>query len=107
MRMVEYPVEVGRLVKSTAGRDKGRHFVIMAIIDEQYVHIVDGDLRSKERPKKKKLRHLKLCPEVLCGIAGKLKEGARVFDAEIRSAIRAAVGESEAQKGEAACQKAT
>ena len=47
-----------------------------------------GDLRSKDRPKKKKLKHVKLCPEVLNGIAGKLKEGSRVFDAEIRSAIR-------------------
>jgi ribosomal protein L14E/L6E/L27E len=105
MRVVEYPVEVGRLVKSTAGRDKGRYFVIMDIIDDSYVHIVDGDLRSKDRPKRKKLRHVKLCPEVLNGIAGKLKEGARVFDAEIRSAIRACT--SEAQKGEATCQKPT
>lgn len=105
--MVEYPVEIGRLVKSAAGRDKGRYFVIIDIIDGQYVHIVDGDLRSKDRPKKKKLKHLKLCPEVLYGIAGKLKEGARVFDAEIRSAIRTSISESDAQKGEATCQKAT
>lgn len=105
--MVEYTVEVGRLVKSTAGRDKGRYFVIMDIIDGQYVHIVDGDLRSKDRPKKKKLRHLKLCSEVLSNIAGKLKEGARVFDAEIRSAIRTSINESDAKKGEATCQKAT
>lgn len=105
MRVVEYPVEIGRLVKSTAGRDKGRYFVITDIIDESYVHIVDGDLRSKDRPKKKKLRHVKLCSEVLTGIAGKLKGGARVFDAEIRSAIRASIGDSETQKGEATCQK--
>ena len=105
--MVEYPVEIGRLVKSAAGRDKGRYFVILDIIDENYVHIVDGDLRSKDRPKKKKLKHVKLCPEVLTGIAGKLKEGARVFDAELRSAIRASIGESDAQKGEVTCQKAT
>ncbi len=107
MRMVEYPAELGRLVKSVAGRDKGRYFVIMGIIDEQYVYIVDGDLRSKDRPKKKKLRHLKLCPEVLTGIAGKLKEGARIFDAELRSAIRTSISESEALKGEATCQKPT
>ena len=86
--MVEYPIETGRLVFSTAGRDKGKIFMIMDIIDEQYVYIVDGDLRTKDRPKKKKIKHLKLCPQVLTGIAGKLKEGAKVFDAEIRSAIR-------------------
>ncbi len=86
--MVEYPVEIGRLALSTAGRDKGRIFMILDIIDEQYVYIVDGELRTKERPKKKKLKHLKLYPEVLPVIVEKLKEGKKVFDAEIRSAIR-------------------
>lgn len=86
--MVEYAVEIGRLALSTAGRDKDKIFMILDIIDEQYVYIVDGDLRTKEKPKKKKLRHLKLYPEVLSVIAEKLKEGKKVFDAEIRSAIR-------------------
>ena len=86
--MVEYPVEVGRLAESKAGRDKGKIFMILDIIDEQYVHITDGSLRPKDRPKKKKQKHLKLLPEVLEGIAGKLKEGTKVFDAEIRSAIK-------------------
>ncbi len=86
--MVEYPVEIGRLVLSTAGRDKDRIFMILDIIDKQYVYIVDGDLHTKEKPKKKKLKHLKLYPEVLSAIADKLKEGKKVFDAEIRSAIR-------------------
>jgi len=94
--MVEYPVEIGRVAVSTAGRDKDRYFVIADIIDDNYVYIVDGDLRTKDRPKKKKLRHLKLCPQVLDGIAGKLKGGARVFDAEIRSAIRSCKSESDA-----------
>ena len=90
--MIEYPIEIGRIVLSAAGRDKGRYFMILDIIDEQYVYIVDGDLRTLVRPKKKKLRHLKLCNEVLSGIAAKLKAGSKVFDAEIRSAIRASRG---------------
>ncbi len=94
--MVEYPVEIGRVAVSNAGRDKDRYFVIVEIIDDNYVYIVDGDLRTKDRPKKKKLRHLKLCPHVLDGIAAKLKGGARVFDAEIRSAIRSCKSESDA-----------
>ena len=87
--MVEYSAEIGRVAQSAAGRDKGRLFVIMDIIDDQYVYIADGDLRTKDRPKKKKLRHLRLCPQTLDSIAEKLKGGARVFDAEIRSALRA------------------
>lgn len=97
--MIEYTVQVGRIVLSTAGRDKGRFFVILDIIDEQYVYIVDGYLRPKDRPKKKKLRHLKLCPEVLSGIAEKLGSGMKVFDAEIRSAIRATESYCEPKRG--------
>ena len=87
--MVEYSVEVGRVAESIAGRDKGRLFVIISIIDGQYVTIADGDLRILDRPKKKKLRHLRLRPEILQPIAEKLGGGLKVFDAEIRSALRA------------------
>lgn len=94
--MVEYPVEIGRMAVSTAGRDKDRCFVIIDIIDEQYVYIADGTLRTKGRPKKKKLKHLRLCPQVLDGIAAKLKTGTRVFDAEIRSAIQSCMNQNDA-----------
>ena len=87
--MVEYSVEVGRVVESKAGRDKGRLLIITGIVDEQYVTIADGDLRVLERPKKKKLKHLRLRPQVLTSIAEKLASGAKVFDAELRSALRA------------------
>jgi ribosomal protein L14E/L6E/L27E len=85
---VEYTVEVGRVAVSIAGRDRGRLFVIVGIVDEQYVTIVDGDLRILDRPKKKKLRHIRLRPEILRPIAEKLGGGLKVFDAEIRSALR-------------------
>ncbi len=94
--MEEYLIEIGRVAVSTAGRDKGRYFMILDIIDDQYVYIVNGELRTIDRPKKKKIRHLKLCPQVLNGIAQKLKTGAKVFDAEIRSAIRSCKCESDA-----------
>lgn len=84
-----YSAEVGRIAVSTAGRDTGRAFIILNVIDAHYVYIVDGDLRKMDHPKKKKLKHLKLTGHVLEPIAGKLKEGVKVFDAEIRSAIKA------------------
>jgi len=42
---------IGRLVKSKAGRDKGRLFLILQIIDEHYVFIADGDLRPQRKRK--------------------------------------------------------
>lgn len=83
------PAEVGRVVFSKAGRDKGKYFIIVDIIDEQYVTVSDGDLRRLSSPKKKKLKHLDLKPEILEGIAEKLLSKKKVFDAELRSAIRA------------------
>jgi len=51
-------ISPGQLVKSRAGRDKGRLFIVIGIADDQYVTIADGDLRRVEKPKRKKIRHL-------------------------------------------------
>jgi len=81
------PVELGRICYSKSGRDKGRYFAIVGTVDEQYVLIADGVTRRLAKPKKKKLKHLNLKPMVLEGIGEKLKDGRKVFDAELKSAI--------------------
>jgi large subunit ribosomal protein L14e len=50
---------LGQIVESTAGRDKNNKFVVLCIIDDQYVYISDGDKRKVENPKKKKRKHIK------------------------------------------------
>lgn len=50
----------GQFVLSIAGRGKGRIFIVTNLIDEKYVYIADGMLRSINKPKKKKLKHLRL-----------------------------------------------
>ena len=52
------PLYEGEIVRSRAGRDRGRAFVVRKILDADYVLLVDGTLRTLERPKKKKRRHL-------------------------------------------------
>lgn len=49
---------LGRVVRSTAGRDEGKTFIIIKVLDEKYVVISDGNLRTQEKPKKKKIKHL-------------------------------------------------
>ncbi|TCO74992.1 KOW domain-containing RNA-binding protein [Marinisporobacter balticus] len=51
-------ISVGQIVKSKAGRDKDRLFVVLDIIDDQYVLVSDGDLRKIDKAKKKKMKHL-------------------------------------------------
>lgn len=46
---------IGQLVKSKAGRDKKRFFIIYDVLNEAFVRVVDGDCRKVENPKKKTL----------------------------------------------------
>ncbi|GAA0127326.1 MULTISPECIES: KOW domain-containing RNA-binding protein [Clostridium] len=49
---------LGKVVHSKSGRDRNRYFIIVGILNEDYVYISDGDLRRIEKPKKKKIKHL-------------------------------------------------
>lgn len=52
-------IEVGNIVISKAGRDKGRRLVVVEVLDSAYCLVADGDLRKLEKPKRKKWMHLK------------------------------------------------
>lgn len=51
---------IGRFAQSTAGRDEGRVFIIVGTPDKNFVLLCDGELRRLEKPKRKKLKHIKL-----------------------------------------------
>jgi len=70
--MTREPLYEGEIVRSRAGRDSGRAFVVWKILDEAYVLLVDGTLRTLERPKKKKRRHLLKASETRMELSGKL-----------------------------------
>ncbi len=52
--------EVGSVVLSKAGRDKGSMLVVTEVLDAEYVLVADGRRRKIEHPKKKKVKHLKV-----------------------------------------------
>lgn len=51
---------IGQYAVSLSGRDKGRVFLIVGAPEENYVLCCDGKLRKLEKPKRKKLKHIKL-----------------------------------------------
>ncbi len=51
--------EAGMLAESLAGHDKGHVYVILEA-DEAYVYLADGVIRTIERPKKKKKKHVQI-----------------------------------------------
>ena len=73
----------GNIVLSKAGRDKGRYFIVLKIVDENFVLIADGDLRKVDNPKLKKCKHLKNTEKTSERICEKLKEGIRVTNPDL------------------------
>ena len=85
--MNKFPVEVGSIVTSRAGRDTGRPFLVIRELDQEYVLIADGGLRTMDRPKKKKRRHLKTIGLKNENLRNKLMGGEQISDKEIRLSL--------------------
>ena len=81
--MTYEPLHEGEIVRSRAGRDRGRAFVVLKLLDEDYVLLVDGRLRTLERPKKKKRMHLLKASETRMELSG------RLLDADFRKFLTA------------------
>jgi large subunit ribosomal protein L14e len=80
-------VTLGEIVDSTAGRDSGKRFLIIKIIDDKYVLLADGSSRRIENAKKKKLKHIKSAGVTIQSINEKLENGLKVTNLEIRKAL--------------------
>ena len=57
-------MQIGTIVKSRAGRDKDRWFVVVGV-DADFALIVDGKERSLSKPKKKRKKHLAVTRTIL------------------------------------------
>lgn len=54
--------EIGMLARSKAGHDSGRIYVITGI-EDAYVYLADGNVRTLDHPKKKKKKHVQIIAE--------------------------------------------
>ena len=82
-------MQIGSIVYSKAGRDKGRMYMLLDWDEAQgRALVVDGDVKTIANPKKKNARHLHYKGEDLEALADKLKQGKQIFDSEIKSALR-------------------
>jgi ribosomal protein L14E/L6E/L27E len=50
---------IGGFAVSTAGHDSEKLYVIFHI-EHEYVYLVDGKIRTSDRPKKKKIKHIRM-----------------------------------------------
>jgi large subunit ribosomal protein L14e len=86
--MQDVKPELGAVVISKAGRDAGRCFVVLEIVNDEYVLITDGDLRKVQKPKKKKIKHLHVKPVMIPLVKQALAEGRKPQDWEIRQHLQ-------------------
>ena len=81
--------EEGRIAIVTRGHDCGTWCAVYRVVDERYVLLTDGNLRSIQKPKKKQLKHLSLLP-ISIPVRGKGMSGGDIQDSDIRKALKEA-----------------
>lgn len=80
-------IQLGQVVRSKAGRDKGKVFVVLDIVDNEYVLLADGDYRKIDAPKKKKIKHLIVYKTIIEDLNEKLMAKQKINNAYIRKAL--------------------
>lgn len=83
--MINY--ELGQVVKSCAGRDKDKYFIVIDK-DDVYVTLSDGQSRRLEQPKKKKQKHVQITHDRIETLADKLTHGDKISNADIRRSLK-------------------
>jgi len=77
----------GDIVLATAGRDEERVFVVISVIDGLYINIADGKSRRVEKPKKKKIKHIKLIKRADQELIESVLRNGRYTNAALRKII--------------------
>jgi ribosomal protein L14E/L6E/L27E len=89
MSVEKNSISVGEIVQSLAGRDKEGFFIVMSV-DGEYVTLVDGRKRRVQKPKRKKIKHIKKVYSVNEEIAERIKSGKPIGNERIAQAIKIA-----------------
>lgn len=77
----------GCFAGSLAGHDKCRIYVIIDE-DEEYVYLSDGVIRTVDKPKKKKRKHIQPVKRIDDNIAEKLEKHKNLNNEDIKRAIK-------------------
>ena len=86
--MNAWPIIPGSVVVSKAGRDQGRVFAVIQEVDQDFVLVANGKLRTMERLKKKRRKHLKPTGAVIAALCDRLSGGEQIQDHELRAWLR-------------------
>ena len=76
-------ITISDVVVSTAGRDAGEWFYVIAE-DPVYLYLANGKDRSLDKPKRKKRKHVQKVLRSETRVAVKLRNGDKVLNGELR-----------------------
>ena len=76
-------INISDVVVSTAGRDSGEWFYVIAE-DPIYLYLANGKDRTLDRPKRKKQKHVQKVLRSETRVAAKLIAGDKVLNSELR-----------------------
>ena len=74
--------QIGQIVFSKQGRDKGMPFVVLKV-EGEYLYLANGKCRLLIKPKKKKIKHVQPTNTVNEAVA----KGERLLDCDLRKAV--------------------
>ena len=76
-------INISDVVVSTAGRDSGEWFYVIAE-DPIYLFLANGKDRALDKPKRKKRKHVQKVLRSETRVAQKLRSGDKVLNGELR-----------------------
>ena len=79
------------IVTSTAGRDKGEVFFVLAT-EGDFLLLADGKTRPVERPKRKRRKHAALLRRDGGAVSQRIRSKEKITNSELRKAIAAYSG---------------
>jgi len=74
------------IVRSIAGRDKGKFFFVLDT-EGEFLMLADGKTRKLENPKRKKRKHTAFVTSSDCRVAEKIRSEEKVTNSELRRTL--------------------
>ncbi len=73
-------MQVGYVVKSLKGHDAGRVYLVVAVLNADFVLLSDGEYRKLDNPKQKRIKHVELLSdEIIQNVK---------LDSDVRTALK-------------------
>ena len=88
--------QIGRLVRSKQGRDKGKYYLILSYeAANKIIWLVDGQKRGLNNPKKKNCQHVQIVHKKAEELAQRTAAGKAVSNQDIYRFLQELVGASQ------------